>query len=217
MQDHIPHHRIRIHTYTTYPYPYLYSGYYYRLIGLSQKYFARASELRRAEPHIVDSHICTVPLRFSPPAMKFILAILAASATAELINDAQRIKDLNADGDSWVAGENEFFAGKTFDDVKGLLGTTFPSDAELAAIHAASDLSHLDGVRDPPASFDSRDQWGDLIQPIRDQQQCGSCWAFSANEVLSDRFSIATNTSVILSPEDSVSCDKGNMGCNGGT
>ena len=47
-------------------------------------------------------------------------------------------------------------------------------------------------------------------------RQFYSCWAFSANEVLSDRFSIAKNTSVILSPEDSVSCDKGNMGCNGG-
>merc|ERR1712072_1426466 len=73
-------------------------------------------------------------------------------------------------------------------------------------------------VMDIPASFDARDQWGDLIHPIRDQQQCGSCWAFSASGVLSDRFAIQTNgtTDVILSPEDMVSCDKGDMGCNGG-
>eukprot|EP00937_MAST-01D_sp_MAST-1D-sp2_P005308 g5308.t1 len=148
--------------------------------------------------------------------MKIAFCFLAATASASLINDPEAIKALNADGDTWVAGANPFFEGKTWEDVSGLLGTTFPSDEELAALHAASDLSHLDGVKDPPASFDSRDQWGDLIQPIRDQQQCGSCWAFSAAEVLSDRFSIATNTSVVLSPEDSVSCDKGNMGCNGG-
>eukprot|EP00937_MAST-01D_sp_MAST-1D-sp2_P006131 g6131.t1 len=150
--------------------------------------------------------------------MKLIIFALVAtaSASASLINDPEAIRALNADGDTWVAGANPFFEGKTWEDVSGLLGTTFPSDEELAALHAASDLSHLDGVKDSPASFDSRDQWGNLIQLIRDQQQCGSCWAFSAAEVLSDRFSIATNTSVVLSPEDSVSCDKGNRGCNGG-
>ena len=65
------------------------------------------------------------------------------------------------------------------------------------------------------AAVDARDKWGTLIQPIRDQAHCGQK-AFSANEVLSDRFSIATNKNVVLSPEDSVECDGGNMGCNGG-
>lgn len=148
--------------------------------------------------------------------MKLIIAAVLATASAQLINDAERINALNANNDTWVAGENAFFEGKSFEDVKYLLGTTFPSDAELVAIHAASDLSHLEDVGAPPASFDARDQWGSLIQPIRDQQQCGSCWAFSANEVLSDRFSIATKKNVVLSPEDSVSCDKGNNGCGGG-
>jgi len=54
--------------------------------------------------------------------------------------------------------------------------------------------------------------------PDCNQKKCGSCWAFSASEVLSDRFSIATNGSddTVLSPEDLVSCDKTNMGCSGG-
>ena len=74
-------------------------------------------------------------------------------------------------------------------------------------------------INDDVVNFDARTafpQCNSTIGHIRDQSKCGSCWAFSANEVLSDRFSIAKNTSVILSPEDSVSCDKGNMGCNGG-
>jgi len=55
------------------------------------------------------------------------------------------------------------------------------------------------------------------IHPIRDQQRCGSCWAFSASEVLSDRVAIATKkASPVLSPEDMVSCDKSDMGCQGG-
>jgi cathepsin B len=38
--------------------------------------------------------------------------------------------------------------------------------------------------------FDSREQWPDCptIQEIRDQGNCGSCWAISAVEAMSDRF-----------------------------
>jgi len=71
----------------------------------------------------------------------------------------------------------------------------------------------------PPTEFDSRTQWPDCIHPIRDQAQCGSCWAFGASEALSDRFCIASNThvNVVLSPEDLVACNtKINQGCNGG-
>jgi len=69
-----------------------------------------------------------------------------------------------------------------------------------------------------PDTFDSRTVWGDDIHPIRNQEQCGSCWAFGATESLSDRFAIATKgaTNVILSPEDLVSCDTDNYGCQGG-
>lgn len=123
----------------------------------------------------------------------------------------------NQEKDTWVAGYNTFFEGKTYRDAKALLGTNFPDEEELATLlSTAKPQAHYDAVKDVPEAFDSRDKWGSLIQPIRDQQQCGSCWAFSAAEVLSDRFSIATNKSVVLSPEDLVSCDKGNLGCQGG-
>jgi len=69
-----------------------------------------------------------------------------------------------------------------------------------------------------PETFDSRDKWGSCVHPIRDQAQCGSCWAFGASEALSDRFCIASNGSidVVLSPEDLVACDSIDHGCNGG-
>lgn len=69
-----------------------------------------------------------------------------------------------------------------------------------------------------PASFDARTQWPSCVHAIRDQSQCGSCWAFGSTEALSDRFCIASSgkVNVVLSPQDLVACDKSNYGCNGG-
>jgi C1A family cysteine protease len=67
-----------------------------------------------------------------------------------------------------------------------------------------------------PTNFDPRtEKFSKCIHPIRDQAQCGSCWAFGATEALSDRFCIA-GKDVILSPQDLVSCDGNNYGCDGG-
>jgi cathepsin B len=69
-----------------------------------------------------------------------------------------------------------------------------------------------------PRSFHYKDKWPQCVHPIRDQQQCGSCWAFAASEVLSDRMCIATEgrVNVVMSPQDMVSCDYGALGCQGG-
>jgi len=69
-----------------------------------------------------------------------------------------------------------------------------------------------------PEGFDSRTKWANCIHPVRDQQNCGSCWAFSSSEVLSDRFCIASNgkIDVVLSPQYQVSCDSGDLACQGG-
>lgn len=95
----------------------------------------------------------------------------------------------------------------TIEQVKGLLGTQIREPLGLPAPAASNSAT--------PTAFDSRTQWGDCVHPIRDQQQCGSCWAFGATEALSDRFCIA-GTDVVLSPEDLVACDGTDMGCNGG-
>lgn len=78
-----------------------------------------------------------------------------------------------------------------------------------------NDIEQGDINEDLPSHFDAREKWGKAIHPIRDQAHCGSCWAFGATEALSDRFAI-NGIDVILSPQDMVSCNKANHGCNGG-
>jgi C1A family cysteine protease len=69
-----------------------------------------------------------------------------------------------------------------------------------------------------PQAFDSRTNWAGCVHEVRNQAQCGSCWAFGATEALSDRFCIASSgrTNVVLSPENMVECDRSDMGCQGG-
>ena len=53
-----------------------------------------------------------------------------------------------------------------------------------------------------PTSFDARNQWPSCIHSVRDQQGCGSCWAFSSAGMLEDRICIASKgaINVRLSP-----------------
>jgi len=60
------------------------------------------------------------------------------------------------------------------------------------------------------------DWTGKLTTPVKNQRQCGSCWAFSATEQLESDIMRLTGSTVILSPQQTVSCDSLAMGCNGG-
>ena len=115
---------------------------------------------------------------------------------------------------TWMAGESDFFQGKTLQEAKALMGTRLGGGANEG--EAVRTFDHIDDG-DIPDEFDARAQWPGLIHPIRNQEKCGSCWAFGAVESLGDRFAIATNaSSPVLSPEDLVSCDELSLGCLGG-
>jgi len=59
----------------------------------------------------------------------------------------------------------------------------------------------------------------DVVTPVKDQGQCGSCWAFSSIEAIESAYVIAGNAQVIMSEQELVDCTKslfGNHGCSGG-
>jgi cathepsin F len=66
-----------------------------------------------------------------------------------------------------------------------------------------------------PASYDSRSQG--LIPAVRDQGNCGSCWAFSTAATLSGSYAKKHGGSPpVLSEQQLVDCDTVDGGCNGG-
>jgi len=66
----------------------------------------------------------------------------------------------------------------------------------------------------PLAAFNWEDQGA--CTPVKDQQQCGSCWAFSTTENIESVWYIAKKQLVQLAPQQIVDCDKANYGCSGG-
>jgi len=114
---------------------------------------------------------------------------------------------------TWKAGHN--FDGVSLKHVKSLLGV-HPDAHNYRLPEIFREINE-----DIPDNFDSREQWPDClsIAEIRDQGNCGSCWAFGAAEAMSDRTCIGSGGKFTgdLSAEDLLSCCKScGMGCNGG-
>ncbi|XP_050437997.1 cathepsin B-like isoform X7 [Adelges cooleyi] len=128
------------------------------------------------------------------------------------------INKLNEKTSTWKAGEN-FPPDTPIEYLKGLLGS---HGVEAAAkgpfkTHDSNyfDLYHI------PKNFDARKRWKrcKTIGVIRDQGNCGSCWAFGTSGAFSDRLCIATDGDFneLLSAEDlAFCCNLCGFGCQGG-
>ena len=158
------------------------------------------------------------------------------------VNDLHLIHSINSNASlPWTAAPFAPFEGLTHGDARSRLGTLPRRALDLPLRTPPEAITGL------PKSFDARDEWPHCpsIGTVRNEGQCGSCWAQSAVEVLEDRFCIAGSpvapdacvnkvqyddvhyrysrgTIGCLSPGYMVACDSGEDpsdslgGCNGG-
>lgn len=76
---------------------------------------------------------------------------------------------------------------------------------------------NITDIKSLPIEIDWRTKG--VVSEIRNQLQCGSCWAFSGTSTLESAVAIKTGNLYDLSEQQSVSCAGlryGNLGCNGG-
>jgi len=65
-----------------------------------------------------------------------------------------------------------------------------------------------------PAAVDWSTQG--VLTPVKNQGQCGSCWAYSATEGIESYLAMNSGVLEELSEQQIISCDKTDGGCNGG-
>ena len=133
-------------------------------------------------------------------------------ARLNFIATEARIKAHNAKGLSWTNGHNQF-SDMTPDEFKALVSSPMVPRATL-------DYADLPVIQNQAnASLDWTTKGA--VTPVKNQNQCGGCWAFSSTGAAEGALFVASGKLTSLSEEQLIQCEsKGHggqdLGCNGG-
>jgi len=157
--------------------------------------------------------------------MRVVLSALALLASSVGLADAMTqyplhavAQSVNALETSWTAGVNSRWVGKDMAYIKRQMGTILPTPNSRKLATKIHDTLNLGAL---PMTFDARTNWpnGTSISEIRDQSNCGACWAFGAVEAATDRICIGTSgqENAHISAQHLTSCCAAcGFGCSGG-
>lgn len=156
--------------------------------------------------------------------MKLVFAVALVGGTAAIHPDRlAQVNFINASPNvTWKAAVNSRFAHAAPGESKSSNGVKAGQKEALEdAIKKGTVKMQKPLLRgNLPESFDAAEEWSDcadMINDIRDQSNCGCCWAFAGAEAASDRMCIATKAAIKLplSAQDVCFCGSDD-GCNGG-
>ena len=117
-------------------------------------------------------------------------------------------KAINADSANTFTVGHNFLSTWTKEEYKKLLGYKAPKNETLP------EPTVLD-VNAIPTEIDWRTKG--MVNPVKNQGQCGSCWAFSATSAIESQLRIQHGGKLYdLSEQQIVSCDTDCAGCGGG-
>lgn len=156
-------------------------------------------------------------------SLKFLFLFLVIGFTVSKLYTREEFREIKSKATYQTLDYNDYikiFKERNFDEIRmageqmHLDEMTLIADLKIEPTHSRSFLD-----TNLPNSFDWR-----LLHPecfidvIRDQKNCGGCWAFATTAAVSERICIknkSTETN-LYSVQDLLSCDTFNKGCSGG-
>ena len=114
-----------------------------------------------------------------------------------------RIAELNAQNPEATFAVNQF-ADRTPEEMTKMMG--YNGNKNVVGTHV------------PPRTATDQD-WTNMWGKIKNQGQCGSCWAFSATAAFESRYALNNGKQSVdtyFSEQELVDCDPQSSGCNGG-
>jgi len=131
------------------------------------------------------------------------------SVRKELFKKVHRmITDHNKGNHSYTMAHN-MFSDMSEEEKAGYMGLKLPEDLEVSEWTPATEVDSR-----VPSSLDWRTD--SCLQPIKNQGQCGSCWAFSAIASFEFQYCKTYGYNLALSEQQLVDCDPYDSGCEGG-
>lgn len=115
---------------------------------------------------------------------------------------------------SHVLGLNKF-ADMSNEEFKAIYSTKIKKPVAIGGRKENADLRNsMENSCEAPPSLDWRKRGA--VTGVKNQGQCGSCWAFSSTGSIEGINEIVTGDLISLSEQELVDCDITNEGCNGG-
>merc|ERR1712232_1450097 len=162
---------------------------------------------------------------FSPAKAKWSKKGDSTIVVSEDVHEERRVQIeeiKNTPGVLWTAAPQERFASQAPGASTHMMGVKGDWRAAIEEAIKAGKVERFQELTavEVPEEFDSETNWpkcAKIIGDIRDQSNCGCCWAFGAAEAASDRMCIASDGELMLplSAQD-VCFTASDDGCDGG-